>query len=119
MRNPDVDAWFEKKQPAQADRIAMQAVLIPRRDVALAADDRIEESIKWSTPTHTRTRGRNIFSFNVGRRPRTLFVSLLFHTGAKIPGEHSGLAVLREIWRDGPGDALRPTRPTSSPRPGR
>jgi hypothetical protein len=79
MRNPDVDAWFEKKQPAQAD--AMQAV----RDVALAADDRIEESIKWSTPTYSYQ--GNIFSFNSAKN----FVSLLFHTGAKIPGEHSGL----------------------------
>jgi len=79
MRNPDVDAWFEKKQHPMED--AMQAV----RKVALSADPRIEESIKWSTPTYS-YKG-NIFSFN----PAKKFVSLLFHTGAKIPGEHPDL----------------------------
>lgn len=79
MRNPEVDAWFEEKQPPQLE--AMQAV----REIALAADDRIEESIKWSTPTYSYQ--GNIFSFN----PAKNFVSLLFHTGAKLPGEHAGL----------------------------
>lgn len=79
MRNPEVDAWFETRQhPLES---AMQAV----RDVALAADPRIEESIKWSTPTYA-YKG-NIFSFN----PAKKLVSLLFHTGAKIPGDHPGL----------------------------
>jgi hypothetical protein len=55
------------------------------RDVALAADPRIEESIKWSTPTYS-YKG-NIFSFN----PAKKFVSLLFHTGAQIPGSHPAL----------------------------
>ena len=59
----------------------MQAV----RDLALDADSRIEESIKWSTPTFS-YKG-NIFSFN----PSKNFVSLLFHTGAKIPDDHAGL----------------------------
>ncbi len=76
MRNPDVDAWFETKQHPMED--AMQAV----RTVALEADPRIEESIKWSTPTYS-YKG-NIFSFN----PAKKFVSLLFHTGARIPGDH-------------------------------
>ncbi|HEX2152470.1 MAG TPA: DUF1801 domain-containing protein [Acidimicrobiia bacterium] len=79
MRNSEVDAWFDKKKHPLED--AMQAV----RDVALSADPRIEESIKWSTPTYS-YRG-NIFSFN----PAKNFVSLLFHTGAKIPGDHPGL----------------------------
>lgn len=79
MRNPEVDAWFEKRQPPQ--EVAMQAV----REIALDADPRIEESIKWSTPTFS-YKG-NIFSFN----PAKNSVSLLFHTGAKIPGEHAGL----------------------------
>ena len=79
MRNPEVDAWFEEKQNSLED--AMQAV----RDVALAADPRITESIKWSTPTYSYQ--GNIFSFNPAKR----FVSLLFHTGAQIPGNHPGL----------------------------
>ena len=79
MRNPDVDAWFETKQHPMEE--AMQAV----RELALDTDPRITESIKWSTPTYS-YRG-NIFSFN----PAKKFVSLLFHTGAQIPGVHPAL----------------------------
>ena len=79
MRNPDVDAWFEAKQHPMED--AMQAV----RKVTLDADPRITESIKWSTPTYSYQ--GNIFSFN----PAKKFVSLLFHTGAHIPGDHPAL----------------------------
>jgi hypothetical protein len=71
---------------------AMQAV----RDVTLSADPRITESIKWSTPTYSYE--GNIFSFN----PAKKFVSLLFHTGANIPGDHPGL--------DGEGDTARVMR---------
>jgi hypothetical protein len=90
MKNPDVDAWFEKKQHPMEE--AMQAV----REVALAADPRITESIKWSTPTYSYE--GNIFSFN----PAKKFVSLLFHTGARIPGDHPGL--------EGEGDTARVMR---------
>jgi hypothetical protein len=90
VRNPDVDAWFEKKRHPLED--AMQAV----RDVTLAADPRITESIKWSTPTYSYQ--GNIFSFN----PAKNFVSLLFHTGARIPGTHPGL--------EGEGDTARVMR---------
>jgi len=79
MRNPDVDAWFEAKQPPMEE--AMQAV----RKVTLETDHRITESIKWSTPTYSYQ--GNIFSFN----PAKKFVSLLFHTGAQIPGAHPAL----------------------------
>ena len=79
MRNPEVTEWFDEKQHPLEE--AMQAV----REIALAADPRIEESIKWSTPTYV-WKG-NIFSFN----PAKKLISLLFHTGAKIPGDHPGL----------------------------
>lgn len=47
MRNPEVDAWFEKaKHPLEG---AMQEV----RALALDADPRITEAIKWSTPTYS------------------------------------------------------------------
>ncbi|MGH3668778.1 MAG: hypothetical protein ACRDU7_10830, partial [Acidimicrobiia bacterium] len=39
----------------------------------------------WSTPTYSYL--GNIFSFN----PAKKFVSLLFHTGAQIPGDHPAL----------------------------
>lgn len=58
----------------------MQAV----RAIALE-NDQIEESIKWQTPTFA-YKG-NIFSFN----PAKTFVSLLFHRGAEIPGDHPAL----------------------------
>ena len=89
-KNPAVDAWFEKKQHPMEE--AMQAV----RELALQADSRIVESIKWSTPTFQYE--GNIFSFN----PAKKFVSLLFHTGAQIPGSHKGL--------EGDGDTARVMR---------
>lgn len=89
-RNPEVDNWFAQKQhPLEG---AMQAV----RNVILGCDSRITETIKWSTPTFM-YRG-NIASFN----PAKKFVSLLFHTGAKIPGDHVGL--------DGDGETARVMR---------
>ena len=88
--NPEVDDWFANKQrPLEP---AMQQV----RNIILGSDDRITETIKWSTPTFM-YRG-NIASFN----PAKKFVSLLFHTGAKIPGDHAGL--------DGDGETARVMR---------
>lgn len=66
------------------------------RDVILGCDDRITETIKWSTPTFMYE--GNIASFN----PAKKFVSLLFHTGARIPGDHEGL--------DGGGETARVMR---------
>jgi hypothetical protein len=78
-RSPDVDRWFdERDEPIDA---AMQRV----RDVILEADDRVTESIKWKTPTFSFE--GNIASFNPSKR----FVSLLFHRGAEIAGDHPRL----------------------------
>ena len=78
-KNPEVDDWFAEKQHPMEP--AMQEV----RNIILGSDNPITETIKWSTPTFM-YRG-NIVSFN----PAKKFVSLLFHTGAKIPGDHAGL----------------------------
>ena len=51
----------------------------------LIEDDRIEVSIKWQTPTFAYQ--GNIFSFN----PAKNLISLLFHRGAEIPGDHPAL----------------------------
>ncbi len=88
--SPDVDAWFEQKPHPMEP--AMQRV----RQIILGTDDRITETIKWSTPTFMFE--GNIASFN----PAKKFVSLLFHTGAKIPGSHPGL--------EGGGDTARVMR---------
>jgi hypothetical protein len=75
MKN-DVDIWFEKYDNPQKD--VMQKV----RKIILKADRRIGECVKWSAPTFTYN--GNLASFN----PRSKqHVSLLFHTGAHIPGD--------------------------------
>ena len=78
-KTAEVDAWFAKKSHDLTD--AMQRV----RAITLGVSPEIGECIKWSTPTFT-YKG-NIFSFN----PAKQFVSLLWHTGAKIPGAPAGL----------------------------
>lgn len=90
-RNPEVDAWFERYDNPMKEAVQRT------REIMLAADPRIGETIKWSTPTLT-YRG-NLASF----QPRAKqFVSILFHTGASIPGEH---AILQ-----GGGDTARYAR---------
>lgn len=75
-RNPEVDSWFDERDH-ELDG-AMRRV----RDIILTADDRVTESIKWRTPTFS-YKG-NIVSFSPSKR----FISLMFHRGAEIPGEH-------------------------------
>ena len=77
--NPEVDAWFAEYEHPAKD--AMQLV----RDIILE-DDRMAETIKWKSPTFMFE--GNMASFN----PRTrAHVSLMFHTGASIPGAHPRL----------------------------
>lgn len=89
--NPEVEAWLERYDNP------MKEVVLEVRRVILAADARIGETIKWSTPTFL-YRG-NLASF----QPRAKgFASLLFHTGASIPGDHPIL--------EGGGDVARYAR---------
>jgi uncharacterized protein YdhG (YjbR/CyaY superfamily) len=80
--NDEVRAWFESYENPHAELV---------RDVhefLLSIDPKIEDCIKWKTPTVT-YKG-NIASFN----PRSKkHVSLMFHTGAKIPGTFANLHV--------------------------
>jgi hypothetical protein len=90
-RNPEVEDWLERYANP------MKPVVLATREVILAADARIGEVIKWSTPTFV-YRG-NLASF----QPRAKqFASLLFHAGASIPGEHPIL--------EGGGDTARYVR---------
>ena len=83
----DVDAWFAGYDHPMKD--LMQAV---RR--VIMSDDRLSETIKWKSPTFMYE--GNLASFN----PRTkAHVSLMFHTGASIPGDHPIL--------EGGGDTAR------------
>jgi hypothetical protein len=78
-RNPEVDRWLDEADHPQ------DALVRRTREIILGADDRVTESIKWKTPTFS-YKG-NIASFNPAKR----FVSLMFHRGAEIPGEHPRL----------------------------
>ena len=85
--NPEVTSWF-----ADYEHPAKDAMLRVRQIVL--SDDRMDETIKWKSPTFM-YRG-NMASFN----PRTKsHVSLMFHTGATIPGSHPRL--------EGGGDTAR------------
>jgi hypothetical protein len=89
--NPQVDEWFEVYENPLKGAVARA------REIFIAADPRITESIKWSTPTFS-YRG-NLASF----QPRAKkFVSILFHAGASIPGRHPIL--------EGEGDTVRYAR---------
>lgn len=77
--NPEVDAWFADRKPEMEP--AMQRV----REIVLGTDERVTEAIKWKTPTFMYE--GNICSFNPAKR----LVSLLFHRGAEIPGDHPRL----------------------------
>jgi hypothetical protein len=77
QHNPEVEAWFE------AYDNPVKPVMERVREILLAADPRLGEVVKWSTPTFV-YKG-NLASF----QPRAKrFVSLLFHAGASIPGSH-------------------------------
>jgi hypothetical protein len=76
-RDPAVDTWMAQYENSLKPLVARV------RDIILGADPRIDETVKWSTPTFT-YRG-NLASF----QPRSKrFVSILFHEGASIPGSH-------------------------------
>jgi len=77
VRNPEVDAWLARYENP------MKPLVERLREIVLDADPRIGETIKWSTPTFV-YKG-NLASFQPRARQ---FVSMLFHTGASIPGEH-------------------------------
>jgi hypothetical protein len=77
--NPDVEKFMEEKQhPLDAE---MRRV----REIILSTDDRVEEAIKWSSPTFI-YKG-NIASFFMNSKKH---VSLMFHKGATID-DPSGL----------------------------
>ncbi len=87
-KSADVDTWFANKgHPRETE---MKRV----RDIILAADPRIDECVKWSSPTYTF--GGNLASFMPNAKKH---VSLMFHTGAQIPGRYPAL--------EGSGDTAR------------
>lgn len=78
-KNPEVDQYLEQKQHP------MTAEINRVREIILATDERVEETIKWSSPTFM-YKG-NIASYFMNAKK---FVSLMFHKGATI-NDPSGL----------------------------
>ena len=111
----DVDDWFE------ASDHPLKPAMRRAREIILAADPRVTESIKWKTPTFA-YKG-NIASFN----PSKNVISIMFHRGAEIPGDHprlEGDGKLVRTMRFGSLDELeagartwnRPSAPGAKPR---
>jgi len=78
--NPQVDDWFLKLEHP------LKEAMLLTRQIILEADNRISESIKWSAPTFE-YKG-NLASFQPKAKQ---FVSLMFHRGSEIPGNHPDL----------------------------
>jgi hypothetical protein len=83
----EVDAWFDDyEHPAKDAMLRVREIIL--------SDDRMSETIKWKSPTFTYE--GNMASFN----PRTkAHVSLMFHAGASIPGDHPRLEGEGEVAR--------------------
>jgi uncharacterized protein YdhG (YjbR/CyaY superfamily) len=79
-RRKEVDAWFARYENP------MKPVVQRIRAIVLGADRRMDECIKWQAPTFT-YRG-NLASFFPKSKQHA---SLMFHTGAHIPGDHPRL----------------------------
>jgi hypothetical protein len=79
-KDPAVNAWFDSLEHP------LKPLMLRVRRAILASDARINESIKWSTPTFSYN--GDIASFIPQAKS---FVSLLFHRGAQIPGRHPRL----------------------------
>ena len=72
----EVDEWLDQYEHPLKDAMELLRHII-------MSDERISETIKWKSPTFMYE--GNLASFN----PRTkAHVSLMFHTGASIPGNH-------------------------------
>lgn len=79
-RDPEVDAFVSGlDHPLET---AIDAV----REIVLGIDPRIVETIKWKSPTFVF--GGNIASIEPRSKKQ---VSVLFHQGAKLPGNHPRL----------------------------
>lgn len=80
MANREVDRWFEElEHPLKKEMLRV-------REIILECDPRVEETIKWKSPTFMFE--GNIASIDPKAKKH---VTLLFHQGAKIPGKHPKL----------------------------
>ncbi|HLF78127.1 MAG TPA: DUF1801 domain-containing protein [Dehalococcoidia bacterium] len=84
----EVEAWLN------ASKHPMKELMRELRHVILDADERVDECVKWKTPTFT-YKG-NIASINPQAKQ---FLSLMFHRGASIPGAYPSLQGGGEVAR--------------------
>lgn len=75
--DPGVTAWFEALDHPLKD------VMLSVRAAILSADDRMTETLKWQSPTFMYQ--GNLASIDPKAKKH---VSVLFHRGAEIPGDH-------------------------------
>ena len=87
-KSKEVEAWLARYENPMKD------VVLRIRDIVLGADSRIGECIKWQAPTFTFE--GNLASFYPKSKQHA---SLMFHSGARIPGRHPRL--------EGTGDTSR------------
>ena len=87
-KSREVDAWLAKFEHP------LKPAILRVREIILGADPRMSECIKWQCPTFTFE--GNLASINPRAKSH---VSVLFHTGAQIPGKHAAL--------EGGGDTAR------------
>ena len=78
-RNPEVSAWL-----AELDHPLMDVIQAVR--TVFLEEDRITETIKWKSPTFMYE--GNLASIDPKAKKH---VTVLFHRGAEIPGEHPQL----------------------------
>src|SRR5215471_949207 len=76
-KSKEVESWFARYENPMKD------VVLRMRDIILGADPRLGECIKWQAPTFTYS--GNLASFFPKSKQHA---SLMFHTGAQIPGDH-------------------------------
>ena len=80
MKNDQVEAWFRAlDHPLKKEMLRV-------RQIILGCDRRVEETIKWKSPTFMFE--GNIASIDPKAKKQ---VSVLFHQGAKLPGKHPKL----------------------------
>ena len=75
--NPEVTAWLDELDHPLKD------VIVATRRAFLKADERITETIKWKSPTFIYE--GNLASIDPKAKRH---VSVMFHRGAEIPGDH-------------------------------
>jgi hypothetical protein len=88
-KSPIIEHWFRGYESP------MKAVVLAMREILHEADPRLEEQLKWQSPTFV-LGGGHLASFFPGSRDHA---RLMFPMGARIPGEYPHLEVSGDASR--------------------